>query len=257
MNDPAASASAKSFSLADAMQCDNLNTSENEAAANAREIERIESEAERILREGKPYDYFLKTFSKDHEGDLTAARCIALVFASSAVANGDGLHCYLSGSTGRGKSHTAETMFKQLPNEYCYNRSFSDKYLFYAGNSSESGLKPGVVILLDDQTLSEAVEEVFKVAVSKFSEGVIYGTVLSQKPITLRMPPRIAWVLLKVDEPGDDQTLNRLIQARIQETEEKVRDSAKKIQEKYKNSRKKISTATGERFASVGPCGPR
>ncbi len=235
MNGTEAPPSGQPFNLSDAMRCDNLTTSDEAAAATVREIESIEREADRILREGEPFDFFCRTFSLDHEGDRTAARCMAMVFASSSVANGDGLHCYLSGSSGRGKSHAAETMFRQLPDEYRYDRAFSDKYLFYAGNSAESGLKPGVVILLDDQTLSEAVEEVFKVAVSKFSDGVVYGTVFSQKPVTLKMPPRIAWVLLKVDDPGDDQAMNRLIQARIQETEEKVRDSAKKIQEKYRN----------------------
>lgn len=53
------------------------------------------------------------------------------------------------------------------------------------------------------------------------------------------MPPRISWCLLKVDDPGDDQVMNRLIQARIQETEEKIRDSAEKIQEKYRDLSKK------------------
>jgi hypothetical protein len=164
---------------------------------------------------------------------------MALVFASSSVANGDGLHCYLSGSSGKGKTHAAETMFRQLPDEYRYNRSFSDRYLFYAGNDPKSGLKEGVVVLVDDQTMSESVQEIFKVAVSHFKEGTDYGTVVNQKPHTLKMPPRISWCLLKVDDPGDDQVMNRLIQARIQETEDKIRDSAKKIQEKYRNLKKK------------------
>lgn len=221
----------------------------DEAQESLREIESLEVEVDRILSEGQPFEYFLKTFQLDHEGDLTAARCMALVFASSSVANGDGLHCYLSGSSGRGKTHAAEMMFKQLPDEYRYNRSFSDKYLFYAGNDAKSGLKEGVVILLDDQTMSESNQEIFKVAVSKFSDprGVVYGTVLSQKAITLNMPPRISWVLLKVDDPGDDQVMNRVIQARIQETDEKIKDSAKKIQEKYRNlQRKNIASDSRE-----------
>ncbi len=209
------------------------------AKENLQVLESIETEAETVLKEGRPFEYFLNTFRMDHEGDLTVARCMALVFASSSVANGDGLHCYLSGSSGKGKTHAAETMFKQLPSEYRYNRSFSDRYLFYAGNDPTSGLKPGVVVLVDDQTMSESVQEIFKVAVSHFKEGTDYGTVVNQKPHTLKMPPRISWCLLKVDDPGDDQVMNRLIQARIQETEEKIRDSAKKIQEKYRDLKKK------------------
>lgn len=194
-------------------------------------------EAERILRKGNPFEYFLKAFQLDHEGDLTAARVMALTFASSAVINGDGLHTYLSGNSGRGKSHAAETMMKQLPDQFRYNRAFSDKYLYYAGNGG--GLVEGAVIMVDDQTMSPQIQELFKVAVSNFREGVKYGTVMNQKAMTLVLPPRISWILLKVDDPGDDQVMNRLIQARIDESDEKIKASAKKIQNKYCGLEKK------------------
>lgn len=229
--------SVSNFTLADAGG--GLGTTSDAPSEDVRQSLVFDEEADRILRVGRPFDYILKTFSLDHEGDLGVARCMALVFASSSVANGDGLHCYLSGSSGKGKTHAAETMFKQLPLEYRYNRSFSDRYLFYAGNDPTSGIKPGVVIMVDDQTMSESVQEIFKVAVSHFKDGTDYGTVVNQKPHTLKMPPRISWCLLKVDDPGDDQVMNRLIQARIQETEEKVRDSAKKIQQKYRDLKRK------------------
>lgn len=206
---------------------------------NTNDVLRIEAEAERILQEGRPFEYFISTFALDHEGDLTAARCMAMVFASSAVSNGEGVHCYLSGSSGRGKTHAAETMFRQLPDDFRYNLGFSDKFLFYAGNDAKTGLKGGVVILIDDQTMSESVQEIFKVSVSHYREGTKYGTVVNQKAIVLNVPARLSWILLKVDDPGDDQVMNRVIQARIQETDEKIRDSAKKIQEKYQNLQKK------------------
>lgn len=194
---------------------------------------KAEQEAERILKEGKPFKKFLDVFQDDHEGDLTVARAIALTFASSSVVNGDGLHTYVSGSSGRGKSHAAGTMFEQLPDRYRYNRSFSDKYLYYAGTDKDSGLIPGCVVLIDDQAMSPQVQELFKVSTSKFHERVDYGTVHNQKAQTLKMPEEISWVLLKVDDPGDDQTMNRLIQARVDESEEKIASSARKIRGKY------------------------
>jgi hypothetical protein len=195
--------------------------------------EKAEVEAERILKEEDPFKQFLKVFQKDHEGDLTVARSIALTFASSSVVNGDGLHTYVSGSSGRGKSHAAGVMFEQLPDRYRYNRSFSDKYLYYAGTDKDSGLIPGCVVLIDDQAMSPQVQELFKVSTSKFHERVDYGTVHNQKAQTLKMPEEISWVLLKVDDPGDDQTMNRLIQARVDESDEKVASSARKIRNKY------------------------
>ena len=46
-----------------------------------KETEKIKSEALTILKSGKPYNYFLNTFALDHEGDLTVARAIVLIFA--------------------------------------------------------------------------------------------------------------------------------------------------------------------------------
>jgi hypothetical protein len=199
--------------------------------------QKIAEEAEWLLKAGKPFEYFVKAYSLDHEGDLTPARCMALVFAASSVANGDGLHCYLSGHSGRGKTHAAETMFRQLPEPFRYNKSFSDRYLFYAE------IPAGSVIMVDDQTMSETVQEIFKVSVSHYRDGTDYGTVVNQKPHNLKMPPRLSWVLLKVDDPGDDQVMNRLIQARIDESEEKVIASALKIQNKYTGLENKVVQA--------------
>jgi hypothetical protein len=203
--------------------------------------------ADGILATGNPYQYFLDTFQLDHAGDLTAARSLILTFASSSVANGDGLNTYLSGSSGRGKSHTATIMFQQIPGKYNFNRSFSDRYLLYASMNAATGLSPGAVVLIDDQTMSPTIQELFKVAVSNFKDGVQYGTVLKQTAVDLKMPPRVAWVLLKVDDPGDDQVMNRLIQARIIEDDEKVKEAADMIQSKYhKLTEKNVKNARDE-----------
>ena len=203
--------------------------------------------ADGVLETGNPYQYCLDTFQLDHAGDLTAARSLILTFASSSVANGDGLNTYLSGSSGRGKSHTAQTMFQQIPHKYNFNRSFSDRYLLYASMNAATGLSPGAVVLIDDQTMSPTIQELFKVAVSNFKDGVQYGTVLKQQAVDLKMPPRVAWVLLKVDDPGDDQVMNRLIQARIIEDDEKVKEAADMIQSKYhKLTEKNVKNARDE-----------
>lgn len=192
-----------------------------------------EIEADRILREGRPFKYLLDTFQKDHEGDLTAARCLALVFASGSVINGDGLHALISGTSGRGKSHSARMMYTQLPDRYKCNKRFSDKHLYYMAESG--GINEGAVILIDDETLSETIQELLKWYTSEYNKGIQYGTVYQQKSKELNLPARISWVILKTDQPGDDQVMNRLIQCRVDESEDKVRASARKIQEKYRN----------------------
>ena len=198
-----------------------------------REAESRRREADRILREGRPFKYLIDTFQRDHEGDLTAARCLALVFASGSVINGDGLHALISGTSGRGKSHSARMMYTQLPDRYKCNKRFSDKHLYYMAESG--GINEGAVILIDDETLSETIQELLKWYTSEYNKGIHYGTVYQQKSKELNLPARISWVILKTDQPGDDQVMNRLIQCRVDESEDKVRASARKIQEKYRN----------------------
>jgi len=199
-----------------------------------------EREAERILKEGRPFDYFIKTYQLDHADDLTVARCMALIFAASAVANGDGLHGIISGKSGGGKSHAASKMIAQLPSRYKFERQFSEKHLFYAGESG--GIHEGAVIVIDDKTLSEAVQELLKGYTTNYHNGVTYGTVFNQKAKDLTLPPRISLILLKVDDPGDDQILNRMIQCRVNESEDKIKAASKKIQEKYGGLLKKTVT---------------
>jgi len=213
-----------------------------------RESLAAEREAERILKEGLPFKYFIDTFRKDHEGDLSVARCMALIFAASTVSNGDGLHGLISGKSGGGKSHAVGRMIAQLPDTYKFEGPFSEKYLYYSGEDG-GGINEGSVIAIDDKTLSDTLQEIIKEYTTKYQDGMPYKTVVNQKPKNLKIPPCISFVLLKVDDPGDDQILNRMIQCRVNEDEDKAKRASLKIQEKYSNLLKK--TVTRPRYETL------
>ena len=87
----------------------------------------IAIEAARILKEGNPFDYMLKTFMLDHEGDETLAKCLIMSFASRSVINSKGLHVLVTGESGKGKSHAFETMLMHVPEEQRLGGRLSDK----------------------------------------------------------------------------------------------------------------------------------
>lgn len=51
----------------------------------------------------------------DHEGDDIVARCLIMSFASRSVINSNGLHVLMTGESGKGKSHTFDTMLQHIP----------------------------------------------------------------------------------------------------------------------------------------------
>ena len=198
--------------------------------------EGIYNEAIGILTRGNPLEYMTSTFASDHIGDRIAATDMACTCISSVIANSEGLHTFLSAESGAGKTHSADTFMKKIPEEWKMVGTFSDKYLYYAGEASNAGeqlLKPGMVVVVDDHTFNEGVQEIFKTSISHWKEGIGYGTVKNQGAKRLSIPKRISWILMKVDDPGDDQVMNRLNQVHIDETEEQRQKTIDLIKQKY------------------------
>lgn len=200
--------------------------------------EEISNHALSILITGHALEKMIETFNLDHVGDDRIAIDLAYTCVSSVIANGEGLHTFLSGKSGVGKTHSVEVFMKQIPDIWKIVGTFSDKYLFYASKSqkdTEPHLKPGMVVVIDDHTFNEGVQEIFKTSISHWKDGVEYGTVVNQDSKRLQIPNRIAWILMKVDDPGDDQVMNRLNQLRIKESDGQRRNIEASIKGKYTN----------------------
>jgi energy-coupling factor transporter ATP-binding protein EcfA2 len=74
--------------------------------------------------------------------------------ASQSVANTKGLHVAISGNSGKGKSHACTTMLNLIPESHRMTGTVSNKALYYADD-----LRPGTVILFDDTSLSDDLQE--------------------------------------------------------------------------------------------------
>jgi len=90
-------------------------------------VPEIVEEACFILRKGNPLQFILDTFNEEHEGDRVVAECLAMSLASQSVINSNGLHVSINGDSGKGKSHTIDTMLQFIPPEYRIDGRMSDK----------------------------------------------------------------------------------------------------------------------------------
>ena len=173
-------------------------------------------EANRILSEENPFDYMLKTFALDHEGDWTVAKCLIMSLASRSVINSKGLHVLVTGESGKGKSHAFDTMLQQVPDELRLDGRMSDKALFYADD-----LKPRTSICLDDVSLSDQMQEILKGVTTSFQRPFRYRTVdKDRRGITRFIPERCVWWVAKVEGTGDDQVWNRMLTTWIDDSRE-------------------------------------
>jgi len=173
-------------------------------------------EAYRVIHEGDPLRYLLDTFALDHIGDPVVAECLVMSLASRQVINAKGLHVSVTGESGKGKSHTFDTMMQQVPEEVRLEGRMSDKALFYI-----KGMKPGTVIALDDVNLSEHMQEILKGVTTSFKKPFRYHTVNKDRGgQTMVIPERCVWWVAKVEGTGDDQVWNRMLTCWIDDSEE-------------------------------------
>ena len=169
-----------------------------------------------VLTQGNPLGYMLETFMRDHIGDAVVAECLVMSLASRQVINAKGLHVSVTGESGKGKSHAFETMMLQVPDELRLEGRMSDKALFYIKD-----LRPGTVIVLDDVSLSDQMQEILKGVTTSFKKPFRYRTVNKDRGgETCIIPERCVWWVAKVDGTGDDQVWNRMLTCWIDDSEE-------------------------------------
>ena len=172
-----------------------------------------------ILTAGDPLAFILDTFNKTHVGDRTVAECLALSIASQSVVNTNGLHVAVSGNSGKGKSHACRAMLDLIPEDYRLTGTVSDKALYYVDD-----LRPGTVFLFDDVSLSDDLQEILKSATANFREPIEHRTVTVDRKLQICcIPERCVWWLAKVENPGDDQVMNRMLTVWIDDSAEQDR----------------------------------
>ncbi|TAJ43622.1 hypothetical protein [Methanofollis fontis] len=169
-----------------------------------------------ILTYADPLRFLLDTFNREHVGDRIVAECLVMSLASQSVENTNGLHVSVSGTSGKGKSHACTTMLRQVPEGYRMAGSVSNKALYY-----HDDLRAGTVFLFDDVSLSDDLQEVLKAATANFRQRIEHRTVTPDRKLQVcRIPDRCVWWLARVEDPGDDQVMNRMLTVWIDDSVE-------------------------------------
>src|SRR5690606_14334540 len=161
----------------------------------------------------------LDTFNKTHVGDRTVAESLAMSVASRSVENTNGLHVAISGNSGKGKTHACTTMQNLIPEDSRLKGPVSDRALYY-----DDDLQAGTIFLFDDVSLSDDLQEVLKSATTNFREPIEHRTLTTERKLRVcTIPERCVWWLAKVDDPGDDQVMNRMLTVWIDDSAEQDR----------------------------------
>ncbi len=169
-----------------------------------------------ILQHGDPLGFILDTFNKTHVGDRTVAESFAMSVASRSVENTNGLHVAISGNSGKGKTHACTTMQNLIPEDSRLKGTVSDRALYY-----DDDLQAGTIFLFDDVSLSDDLQEVLKSATTNFREPIEHRTLTTERKLRVcTIPERCVWWLAKVDDPGDDQVMNRMLTVWIDDSAE-------------------------------------
>jgi len=182
-----------------------------------------------ILGTGDPLGFLMDCFHRDHVGDATVAECLIMSVASQSVANTRGLHVAISGNSGKGKTHACNAMLRLLPEAYRLKGTVSNKALFYYDD-----FRPGTVLLFDDITLSDDLQELLKSATANFQEPIEHRTLTRDRQLKVcTIPERCVWWLAKVEAVGDDQVMNRMLTVWIDDStaqDQAVLDHLKQVE---------------------------
>jgi hypothetical protein len=180
----------------------------------------VAAKAKEVLETGDPFRYFLECFAEEHVGDEILARCLVMSIASQTIRNTRGMHVYVTGESGKGKSSGMIAMLRQVPKTFRLDERLSDRALYYSDD-----IVPGTVLMLDDIALSVELQEVFKEATTKFKKRIRMRVVSKERKIQhCTIPERCAWWLANVSSLYDDQVLNRVLICWVDDSEEQDRE---------------------------------
>jgi len=180
----------------------------------------ILEEANRILDEGRAFEYVLGVWQKRHHGDENLGKGLLLSLGAQSCISSKGIHIHACGPRGSGKSDGAEKAAELIPPRYLLVGSASPKALFYMGEE----LPAGSVVYLDDIGWNEQAAQMFKVCTTFYRDGATHAVVVDQEFRKFKTAPRIVFWLTTTDDQTDEQIRDRLLRIDTTESAEHTRE---------------------------------
>lgn len=171
--------------------------------------EDIKQKALDIINRQAVMDHFLNTFRTLHAGDEESAKVMMLISITGSSLTSEGIHMFLTGPKGTGKSTAIRAFLHLWPPEYVVSGEFSPRGLYYNEN-----LKPGCAIWPDDWYSKPEIESHIRRIMSEFQHETQYQTVGkgdggSNQGMTVTIPPRVSFFFSNTSDTGSDELADR------------------------------------------------
>jgi len=171
------------------------------------DLPRIKDEADRIIAADMGFNYCVQSWNKSHHGDTPAGELLFVQRGIQCCSNSKGMHIHLRGESAAGKSDAASNFIKRTPKRLTIDADLTPRALYYAARGSE----PGSVANVDDIQWTESLVNMFKRSTTAYQEGAELLTVVDGKPLKLKIPPRMSFIMSSVDSQADEQARDRTV----------------------------------------------
>jgi hypothetical protein len=148
-----------------------------------------------LVQSGKFIEGLQKQFQKIWCGDGHILLWIVHAFAAGFVTNNDeGLHLYIAGASGLGKSESVKHALTLLPDDYVISGGFSRKGLIYLSENMNSGS----IVLMDDHCYDEDEAGIYRAMLAGWRAPGNYYTV-DRGSKTVHLKERITQIVTSAD----------------------------------------------------------
>lgn len=167
------------------------------------ETEFCSIKASKIHEAGQLFEFVVYCCNKQHQGNTHIIIAMIFSFANTLVQNrACNINLGIFSEAHAGKTHVKDTVKRYLPDGVIDDSVKSDKAMYY-----DNSLRPGTVIVQDDQTLSEERQNIYKNL--KPNEPLIHKTVKNQEYLQNEIPENCPTWTIKVETQGDEQIMDR------------------------------------------------
>lgn len=171
------------------------------------DLPRIKDQADRIIAADQGFNYCVRSWNRAHHGDTPAGELLFVQRGIQCCSNSKGLHIHLRGESAAGKSDAASNFINRTPKRLTIDADLTPRALYYAARGSE----PGSTANVDDIQWTESLVNMFKRSTTAFQEGAELLTVVDGKPLKLKIPPRMSFIMSSVDSQADEQARDRTV----------------------------------------------
>jgi|GEM_PF-1664305 len=171
------------------------------------DLPRIKDEADKIVAADMGFNYCVRSWNKSHHGDTPAGELLFVQRGIQCCSNSKGMHIHLRGESAAGKSDAASNFIKRTPKRLTIDADLTPRALYYAARGSE----PGSTANVDDIQWTESLVNMFKRSTTAYQEGAELLTVVDGKPLKLKIPPRMSFIMSSVDSQADEQARDRTV----------------------------------------------